>query len=105
MSALRVCPAVIPPFGEHQVWISRSIVAFFVAFLRDKSELAVENVALRQQLAVLQHSARRPKLRRRDRIFWVWLSKLWTNWRSALLIVKPETVVVWHRQGFRLYLR
>ena len=67
--------------------------------------LAAENLALRQQLAILQHKATRPKLRRRDRIFWVWLSKIWDDWRSALLIVKPDTVVRWHRQGFRLYWR
>ena len=83
-----------------------SIIGSLVgAFLSHRAELAVENVALRQQLAILQHSARRPKLRKRDRIFWVWLSKVWANWRSALLIVKPETVIRWHRQGFRLYWR
>lgn len=65
--------------------------------------LAAENLALRQQLAVLQRSVKRPRFRKRDRIFWVWLSRLWPEWRSALLIVQPDTVVEWHRQGFRLY--
>jgi len=83
-----------------------SIITSLVwAFLSDRAELAAEMVALRHQLAILQHSAKRPKLRKRDRIFWVWLSKIWANWRSALLIVKPETVIRWHRQGFRLYWR
>lgn len=45
----------------------------------------------------------RLSLRRADRVLWVWLSQLWNDWRSALLIVKPETVIAWHRQGFRLY--
>jgi len=47
----------------------------------------------------------RPKLREGDRIFWVWLSRLWADWRSSLMIVKPETVIRWHREGFRLYWR
>ena len=46
---------------------------------------------------------KRPKLRPRDRIFWVLLSRLWSNWRSALAIVQPETVIRWHRMGFKLY--
>ena len=83
-----------------------SIIASLVgAFLSDRAELAAEIAALRQQLAILQHSAKRPKLRKGDRIFWVLLSKAWANWRSALLIVKPETVIRWHRQGFKLYWR
>ena len=83
-----------------------SIIGSFVwAFLSDRAELAAEIVALRHQLTILQRSAKRPKLRKRDRILWVWLSKLWANWRSARLIVKPETVIRWHRQGFRLYWR
>jgi len=67
--------------------------------------LAAENLALRQQLAVLKERTKRPRLRKRDRIFWVWLSRLWTGWRSALLIVQPDTVVAWHRQGWKLYWR
>ena len=83
----------------------RMICSFVVALFRNRLDLATENLALRQQLAILQRSARRPRLRVRDRIFWVWLSKLWSHWRSALLVVKPDTVVRWHRQGFRLYWR
>jgi putative transposase len=71
----------------------------------ERAALVAENLALRQQLAVLQRSVSRPRLRRRDRIFWVWLSCLWTGWRSAVVIVQPDTVVRWHRQGFRLYWR
>ena len=67
--------------------------------------LAVENLALRQQLAVFKRTAKRPRLRRGDRIFWSWLSRAWPGWRSAVIIVKPETVIRWHRQGFRLYWR
>ena len=77
--------------------------AFLKAFFASRAALAAENLALRHQLAVLRRSVQRPKLRKRDRIFWSWLSRLWIGWRSALLIVQPRTVVRWHRQGFRLY--
>ena len=70
---------------------------FLRAFFRERLALAAENLALRQQLAVQQRSAKRPRLRRRDRIFWVWLSRCWRNWRSSVLIVKPDTVVRWHK--------
>ncbi len=70
-----------------------------------RAQLAAENLALRQQLVVLTRSVKRPHLRRRDRIFWSWLSRIWPDWRSAIIIVKPETVIRWHRQGFRLYWR
>ena len=79
------------------------ICLFFRALLVPQMALAAENLALRQQLAVQQRIAKRPRLRRRDRIFWVWLSRFWRNWRSSVLIVKPETVVRWHKQGFKLY--
>ena len=83
-----------------------NVVAFFLrAFLAPRAMIAAENLALRQQLAVLQVSAKHPRLRKRDRIFWVWLSRIWSGWRSCLMIVKPETVIAWHRQGFRLYWR
>jgi hypothetical protein len=67
--------------------------------------LVTENLALRQQLLVLHRSSNRPRLRRRDRLFWIALSQLWRDWRSILVIVKPETVIKWHRQGFKCYWR
>ena len=67
------------------------------SLIRDQTELAAENLALRQQLAILERQSKRPKLKKRDRIFWVWLSKFWPRWRSILVIVQPETVVRWHR--------
>jgi hypothetical protein len=60
--------------------------------LQSRAALAAENLALRQQVAVLQRSVKHPRLHRRDRIFWVWLSRLWRDWRSSLLVVQPETV-------------
>ncbi len=70
-----------------------------------RAKLAAENLALRHQLGVLGRSVKRPRLRKRDRIFWAWLSKLWPDWRAALVVVKPATVIAWHRKGFRLYWR
>jgi putative transposase len=83
--------------------ILTAVALFLRAMLTAKIHLAVENLALRQQLAVCRQSVKRPKLRPRDRVFWVLLSRLWPNWRSALAIVQPETVVKWHRKGFRLF--
>ena len=79
----------------------KAVLVLLWAMLIPKMHLAVENLALRQQLAVYKQSVQRPKLHPRDRIFWVWLSRLWPNWRSALAIVQPETVIRWHRQGFK----
>jgi putative transposase len=72
---------------------------------RTRAVLQAEIIALRHQLLVLQrlNRGRRPPLKLLDRLLWVWLSQLWAGWKSALLIVKPETVIAWHRRGFRLY--
>ena len=72
--------------------------------LRSRAALELENLALRHQIGVLQRStAKRPKLTSGDRLFWICLTRLWRDWRSTLAIVKPETVVAWHRGGFRLF--
>src|SRR5215510_4680704 len=68
-------------------------------------DLALENLALRQQLAIFKLRHPRPRLRPTDRIFWVWLSNIWVGWRETLIIVKPETVIAWHRQTFHFYWR
>ena len=74
---------------------------------RARDVLQAEIFALRHQLLVLQRSSRGHRLRLRwaDRVLWVWLSQLWNDWRSALVLIKPETVIAWHRKGFRLYWR
>src|SRR5207249_7525303 len=71
--------------------------------VRTHRELALENLALRQQLAVWTARQPRPRLTEMDRVFWVLLSRLWTSWRHSLEVVRPETVVGWHRQGFTRY--
>ena len=65
--------------------------------------LALENLALRQQLAVYKRTANRPKLRRSDRLFWIWLARGWAGWKDALVIVAPDTVLRWQRRRFRDY--
>jgi putative transposase len=81
----------------------RACLLLLQAMFTPKTRLAVENLALRQQLAVLKQSVKRPKLQPRDRVFWVWLSRIWPEWKSVLILVQPETVIRWHRRGFKLY--
>jgi transposase InsO family protein len=66
-------------------------------------QLALENLALRQQLAVYKRTVPRPKLRALDRLLWVGLAGVWTGWRRALVIVSPDTVLRWQRRRFREY--
>ena len=73
------------------------------AALRTRGALALENLALRQQLALLRRRSTRPRFGLLDRTFWVWLSRRWSGWRETLHIVRPETVIRWHRQGFRAF--
>ncbi len=77
--------------------------AGFRGSFRSRAVLQLEILALRHQLAVLQHCVKRPKLNSADRLLWAWLSSVWADWRSALVIVQPATVIAWHRKGFRLF--
>ncbi len=81
------------------------VLAAVRVFVRSRSDTALEVLALRQQVAVLKRQRPRPTLTRLDRFFWTSLRHLWPRWSDVLLIVKPETVVRWHRAGFRLYWR
>ena len=85
-------------------FVSAFITLIRASFL-GRSRLALENMALRQQLAVYHRSVTRPVIRMQDRIFWVLMSRVWSSWRETLVIVRPETVIRWHRLGFRLYWR
>lgn len=79
------------------------LVVATATIVRSRTALQVENLALRHQLAVLRRSVKRPRLTSGDRLLWAWLCQAWADWRSSLLIVKPETVIGWHRKGFRLF--
>src|SRR5205823_3662877 len=81
------------------------LTTLFVALssvFKTRAALQLENLALRHQLGVLRRSVKRPKLTPADRLIWIWLCEVWSDWRSSLTIVKPETVIAWHRKGFRL---
>jgi putative transposase len=80
-----------------------SLTVAMVTTVKSRTALQVENLALRHQLAVLRRSVKRPKLTSADRLLWALLCEAWSDWRSSLLIVKPETVIAWHRKGFRLF--
>ena len=86
--------------------MSNLLLSVFVclrAVLKEQRDVALENLALRQQLAVLKRSQTRLKIKQQDRVFWSWLSRTWSGWRATLIIVKPATVIGWHRRGFKLY--
>src|SRR5215471_3176961 len=81
-----------------------SLLATLPSILRSRAAVELENLALRHQIGVLQRStAKRPKLTSGDRLLWICLSRLWPDWRSALTILKPETVVAGHPAWFRLF--
>jgi hypothetical protein len=80
--------------------LAKAILGALVAGMRPRASLVLENNALRQQLAVLRRATPRPRLRPLDRAFWAVLSRAWSRWAETLVIVKPATVVGWHRRGF-----
>src|SRR3954471_15687098 len=75
------------------------LLGILLAAVRSRSDLVLENLALRQQVAVLARSGRRPRITAIDRWFWTVLRRYWSRWTDVLVIVKPETVVRWHRAG------
>ena len=76
---------------------------FVILVFGGHKQVALENAALRQQLAVFKRDVKRPRLHRRDRLFWIGLRTIWKEWKSALVIVRPETVISWQRNRFKRY--
>ncbi len=72
-------------------------------FILSPADIIMENIVLRQQVRNFKRENPRPHIKRFDRIFWIWIRCLWSKWKDALIVVKPETVVKWHRMGFRIY--
>ena len=95
---LQALPQTAPMF-----WVAAMVCAVAVASTQGRAELLLENLVLRQQLAVLRRGVDRPRLRLLDRLFWVALSRLWPRWREALHLVTPATVIAWQRAGFRFF--
>ena len=87
------------------ILLAISILRSLLALFRSREEQAIVELALRQQLAVYAQKRPRPKLSPLDQAFWVALSRLWPGWKNHLVVVRPETVVRWHRNGFRRYWR
>jgi putative transposase len=89
--------------GRQDPGMMWSLLRSLLSALKTRRSLSLENLALRQQLAVLRSSVKRSQLSNVDPGFWVLLRRIWTDWERVLVIVKPETVVRWHRAGFRRY--
>ena len=83
----------------------RLILVLYSRFFHSRRDLLLENLALRQQLGVLQRRRPQPRFGISDKFFWVILRRLWPGWNRALILIQPETVVRWHRAGFKLYWR
>ena len=81
----------------------RILSTLAIQLFRSRRDLLLENLALRQQLAVLTCRHPQPRFAPYDRLFWVVLRRLWCGWKQALILVQPETVVRWHRAGFKMY--
>jgi hypothetical protein len=84
---------------------SHRLLASLRTTIPSRCELGAEILALRHQLAVLQRTSTRPRLRPIDRLLWLLLSRVWPNWRDAMQIVTPATVVRWQRRAFAAYWR
>ena len=82
-----------------------ALLRALLSSFQPRSRLVLENLALRHQLAVLIRQTRKPKLRAADRLLWVGLLRFWSHWRHVLLLFQPQTVIGWHRVGFRLFWR
>src|SRR5215471_21814655 len=94
---------VLPQFPRLALSAFHVLAAAASSALKSRAALQLENVALRHQLGVLRRSVKRPKLTPVDRCLSAWLSQVWNDWRSSLLIFQPETVITWHRKSFRLF--
>ena len=85
-------------FDLFRLWLGAVLRGF-----RTRRSLMLENLALRQQLAVLKRKQPRPRLGAIDKLFWVVARRFWAQWKEALVVVLPDTVARWHRSGFKLY--
>jgi putative transposase len=85
--------------------IVTALLRYLLSWLGPRHELALENLALRHQIEVLNRQGHKPRLQGTDRLFWVVLKGGWPNWRAALIIFQPETVIGWHRAGLRIFWR
>jgi hypothetical protein len=85
--------------------VIHALLAFGASLFRSRRSLHLTVLALQHQVAVYQRSGRRPHLHPTDRLFWSWLSRLWTGWQDTLAFVQPRTVIAWQRKRFREHWR
>src|ERR1039457_1462770 len=97
-SVKSVCYNFVAMFDLFRLWLGAVLRGF-----RTHRSLMLENLALRQQLTVFKRQQPRPRLEAIDKLFWVVARRFWAHWKKALVIVLPDTVVRWHRSGFKLY--
>ena len=91
-------------FGEHSLKVFvKLIFELFRLLFKSKQDLILENLMLRQQLNIYKRKDKRPKLENIDRIILVWISRVFSKWKSALVVAKASTLIGWHRKGFKLY--
>jgi putative transposase len=81
----------------------RTLFIYCLCYFKTQSKLQLENVYLRKQLEILNRSNRKIKIKNQDRLFFVFMKSIFNRWRESLIIIKPETVIKWHRKGFKLY--
>ena len=105
MTRLTALRTLLSDMAPPDVYLLSTLLNILRSWLLSRSLLALENAALRQQLVTYKRTHKRPRLRTEDRLFWVALRRIWSAWDRSLAIVKPETVIAWHRQGFKLLWR
>ena len=81
------------------------VITFLASLFKSQRQLVLENLALRQQVTMLRQSVKRPHAAMADKLFWIFYSRYVDSWRQMLCSLHPDTVVRWHRHGFRLYWR
>ena len=101
--SVRLVNIEVPPARSMMAGMLTLILTGLLRGVRTQRALVLENLALRHQLAVLQRTAPRPRLRPSDRLFWVLLARLWHGWAEVVAVVQPATVIRWQRAGFRLF--
>jgi hypothetical protein len=79
------------------------MISFLLSFFKTKAQLQLEIVFLWKQLEILSRTDKKFKIRKRDRLFFTFMKRIFANWKSSLIIIKPGTVIKWHRKGFKLY--
>jgi len=93
------------PYLDLMIKILKILLSSALCFIKSRHQLELEIILLRQQLNILKRKTKNPKLVNSVRVFISIITRLLTSWRNSIIIVKPQTVINWHRKGFRLFWR